>query len=191
VVSERNVTDEELVAAAQVDRTAFAPLYGRYADPVYRYCLRRLRARPAAEDVAATVFERALLGLPNFTPRETPDVRNPTTPPRVLAFFSPDLLARGRIDVLPDPWRDAYPVAFGWEDWQLPAATVRRLADDRILVLLDSATSASDHAALVMAPSGSQWLIDEIAYVTDDPAELNPAADCALPAPTAPRPAPD
>ena len=69
MANERNVTDEELVTAAQVDRTAFAPLYRRYADPVYRYCLRRLRARDAAEDVAAAIFERALIGLPRFTPR--------------------------------------------------------------------------------------------------------------------------
>jgi hypothetical protein len=39
-----------LVARAQADRHAFAPLYARYLDPVYRYCYRRLGSKEAAED---------------------------------------------------------------------------------------------------------------------------------------------
>ena len=58
--------DATLVAAAQADRRAFAPLYLRYVDPVYRYCLRWLGAREAAEDVTAQVFARAMDALPRY-----------------------------------------------------------------------------------------------------------------------------
>lgn len=73
---EHERSDEELASAARVDRAAFAPLYRRYADPVYRYCLRRLRSPEAAEDIAAAIFERALIGLPRFTPRSSGSFRS-------------------------------------------------------------------------------------------------------------------
>jgi RNA polymerase sigma-70 factor (ECF subfamily) len=53
-----------LVAAAKRDRQAFAPLYERYLDPVYRYCFRCLGSKEAAEDATSQVFSRALAGLP-------------------------------------------------------------------------------------------------------------------------------
>jgi RNA polymerase sigma-70 factor (ECF subfamily) len=55
-----------LVEQAQRDRRAFAPLYARYVDPVYRYCYRRLGSRHAAEDATSRVFTQALAGLPGF-----------------------------------------------------------------------------------------------------------------------------
>jgi len=55
--------DAALVAAARRDPQAFALLYDRYADAVYRYCLVRLGSRPAAEDVTAQVFLSALAAL--------------------------------------------------------------------------------------------------------------------------------
>jgi RNA polymerase sigma-70 factor, ECF subfamily len=58
--------DATLVAAAQLDRRAFAPLYLRYVDPVYRYCLRWLGAKEVAEDVTAQVFARAMDALPRY-----------------------------------------------------------------------------------------------------------------------------
>ena len=45
-------------------RWAFAPLYARYFDPVYRYCYRRLGHPEAAADAAAQVFTKALAALP-------------------------------------------------------------------------------------------------------------------------------
>jgi RNA polymerase sigma-70 factor (ECF subfamily) len=54
------------VAAAVVDRRALAPLYRRYAPEVYRFCLRRLRTREAAEDATSLVFERVLTSLHTF-----------------------------------------------------------------------------------------------------------------------------
>lgn len=57
-----------LVAAAQEDARAFAPLYDRYLDPIYRYCYRRLGSREAAEDATSLVFARALAALPGCDP---------------------------------------------------------------------------------------------------------------------------
>src|SRR5215213_7420744 len=55
-----------LIALAQRDPAAFAPLYQEYLGPVYRYCYRRLGSREAAEDATGLVFERALRALPTF-----------------------------------------------------------------------------------------------------------------------------
>jgi RNA polymerase sigma-70 factor (ECF subfamily) len=58
--------DAELVAAALVNRAAFAPLYQQYADPVFRYCLRRLGSRESAEDATSQVFTKVLAGLHGY-----------------------------------------------------------------------------------------------------------------------------
>jgi RNA polymerase sigma-70 factor (ECF subfamily) len=63
---EHDGDDAELVALAKRDRAAFAPLYLRYADPVYRYCLRRLGAKEAAEDATTQVFVKVLAALPSY-----------------------------------------------------------------------------------------------------------------------------
>jgi RNA polymerase sigma-70 factor (ECF subfamily) len=58
------IDDEaELVALAQRDRRAFAPLYTRYFDPVYRYCYRRLGSPEAAADATSQTFAKALASL--------------------------------------------------------------------------------------------------------------------------------
>src|SRR5688500_8422516 len=54
------------VAAAKTDPRAFAPLYARYFDPVYRYCSRRLGHPEAAADAAGQVFAKALAALPGY-----------------------------------------------------------------------------------------------------------------------------
>src|SRR5262249_38516591 len=48
------------------DRAAFAPLYERYADPIFRHCYRRLGNRADAEDAISLVFQRALASLKSF-----------------------------------------------------------------------------------------------------------------------------
>jgi RNA polymerase sigma-70 factor (ECF subfamily) len=58
--------DGELVARARRDPQAFAPLYERYFEPIYRYCYRRLRSPEAAADATSLVFARAWNGLPGF-----------------------------------------------------------------------------------------------------------------------------
>jgi RNA polymerase sigma factor (sigma-70 family) len=58
--------DAELVARARRDRRAFAALYDRYLDAVYRYCYVRLGNREAAEDATSLVFTKAMDGLPGL-----------------------------------------------------------------------------------------------------------------------------
>lgn len=58
--------DAQVVALAKRDPRAFAPLYDRYFDPVYRYCYRRLGDREAAADATAQVFAKALAALPRY-----------------------------------------------------------------------------------------------------------------------------
>ena len=59
-------TDEELARLAGTDRQAFATLYRRWAEPVYRYCYRRLLTREGAEDATSQVMVRALAGIARF-----------------------------------------------------------------------------------------------------------------------------
>ncbi len=61
--------DSVLVARAQCDRQAFALLYDRYLDRIFRYCYRRLGAREAAEDATSAVFTKALTALPAYQER--------------------------------------------------------------------------------------------------------------------------
>jgi RNA polymerase sigma-70 factor (ECF subfamily) len=58
--------DARILALAKSDPRAFAPLYARYFDPVYRYCYRRLGHAEAAADAAAQVFTKALAALPGY-----------------------------------------------------------------------------------------------------------------------------
>ena len=59
-------TDEELARRAGADRQAFAALYRRWAEPVYRYCYRRLLEREAAEDATSQTMTRALAAVERF-----------------------------------------------------------------------------------------------------------------------------
>lgn len=58
--------EAELIARAQRDPSAFAPLYGRYLGPIYRYCYARLGSKAAAEDATSVVFAQALAALPRY-----------------------------------------------------------------------------------------------------------------------------
>jgi RNA polymerase sigma-70 factor (ECF subfamily) len=51
-----NLTDEGLIAKAHLESAAFARLYRRHYDAVFRYCVHRLFDRATAEDVTSTVF---------------------------------------------------------------------------------------------------------------------------------------
>lgn len=55
-----------LVEQARDDREAFAALYARYFDPVYRYCYYRLGSREAAEDATSQIFLQVLTALPRY-----------------------------------------------------------------------------------------------------------------------------
>ncbi|HET7037152.1 MAG TPA: sigma-70 family RNA polymerase sigma factor [Thermomicrobiaceae bacterium] len=66
-------TGEEFqVAAAKRDPAAFAPLYERYVDAIYRYAYRRVGSHADAEDVTAQTFQKALAALPGYQWRGVP-----------------------------------------------------------------------------------------------------------------------
>ena len=60
----RSKTDEQsLIVKASQDPQAFAALYDRYIELIYRYALRRTGDRVLAEDVTSATFEKALRHL--------------------------------------------------------------------------------------------------------------------------------
>lgn len=61
-----NDDDARLVARAKDDRAAFADIYRRHFDGVYRFCVRSLGGVDRAEDAAQQVFEQALSALPRY-----------------------------------------------------------------------------------------------------------------------------
>lgn len=56
----------ELVRKAQHSPEAFAPLYERYVDDIFAFCLHRSSTRDQAADLTHQVFARALNALPQF-----------------------------------------------------------------------------------------------------------------------------
>jgi len=65
--------DSRLVAQAKRgDEDAFAELYRRYADSIYRYALSRSVPPADAEDVVSTVFLKAYQSLPGYHERGWP-----------------------------------------------------------------------------------------------------------------------
>ena len=66
-VAPGHVGSEALVIArAQREPAAFAPLYETYFDAVYRYCHARLGDGQAAEDATSQIFTNALAALPRY-----------------------------------------------------------------------------------------------------------------------------
>src|SRR5438309_9759300 len=61
-------SDEELAAAAVSDRSAFAELYRRYADRVYRYLLAHTGGLDDAQELTAETFLTALQAIGQFRP---------------------------------------------------------------------------------------------------------------------------
>ena len=65
-------TDEQLAEQARFDPEAFGRLYRRYFDKVYGYLRYRVNQRSTADDLAATVFMRALDRLGSYDPARGP-----------------------------------------------------------------------------------------------------------------------
>lgn len=55
-----------LVEAARDDRTAFAQLFRRHYDEIFRYCARRLPNRETAEDITSAVFLKMVNNFDTF-----------------------------------------------------------------------------------------------------------------------------
>ncbi len=62
--------ENQLVAQARYDSTAFVRLYRRHYDAIFRYCVHRLFERTAAEDVTSEVFLRVVEKLEYFSGSE-------------------------------------------------------------------------------------------------------------------------
>ncbi|MCO5176680.1 MAG: RNA polymerase sigma factor [Thermomicrobiales bacterium] len=60
--------DVALVAAAQRDRLAFAPLYERYAERLFRYACARTGSASIAEDIVADAMLAAMNRIAQFDP---------------------------------------------------------------------------------------------------------------------------
>lgn len=91
-------------AAVAGDRTAFATLYSRYRDNVYRYLVRRCHGdRHLAEDITQDTFVRALKGLHGYQEMGRPFLA-------WLLTIAANLLA--------DYWKS------GWYRYQVPNADV-------------------------------------------------------------------
>jgi len=54
------------IARARKNPAAFAPLYERYVDAVYSYCLRRISDPEHAADMTSQIFARALGAMPRY-----------------------------------------------------------------------------------------------------------------------------
>ncbi len=60
-----------LIEQARTDKTAFAELFRRHYDEIFRYCARRLPGREAAEDVTSQVFMKMIHKFSTFMGDET------------------------------------------------------------------------------------------------------------------------
>jgi RNA polymerase sigma-70 factor (ECF subfamily) len=60
--------DEELALAARSDPVAFAAVYQRHRDAVFRYLRTRTRTEDDAAELTAVTFERALAAIPRYRP---------------------------------------------------------------------------------------------------------------------------
>ena len=58
--------ERRLIEAAQQDRACFGDVYERYFELVYGYVARRVRERPATEDLTSEVFRKALANIDRF-----------------------------------------------------------------------------------------------------------------------------
>lgn len=89
--------DDAIVRAALNDINAFAPLYQRYATPIYRWMYRETGDPDTAADLTAQVFVQALQRLNQYNPE-------------LATSFRPWLFAIAR-NLLRDSWRRYRPQA--------------------------------------------------------------------------------
>lgn len=58
--------DSAILRAALHDLNRFAPIYERYVDRIYAYCLRRVASAADAEDLTSLIFTRAMIGVHDY-----------------------------------------------------------------------------------------------------------------------------
>lgn len=64
--------DRRALFAAQHDLRAFAPIYQRYHQAIFGYCVRRLRDRDLAADATSLTFSKALTGIHGYRSDSVP-----------------------------------------------------------------------------------------------------------------------
>ena len=61
-----NDDDAAILYLARNDLNHFAPVYERYVDRIYAYCLRRINSPTDAEDLTSLIFTRAMNGIHDY-----------------------------------------------------------------------------------------------------------------------------
>lgn len=64
--------DDQMVLAAQADRSQFAALYTKYHDQLARFIYQRMGSREEALDMTQQVFLQAMIALDRYEPRGFP-----------------------------------------------------------------------------------------------------------------------
>lgn len=125
--------DEELAARAGRDFAAFAELYQRYLEPVYRYVRSQTRDRATAEDLTAQVFFKALDAADTFKGEGTYRAWIFTIARNTLATWRADkkrnLVPIEELPEHPDPAPSAPSLAIASEDRALLWTAVARLPE--------------------------------------------------------------
>lgn len=101
-----------LVARAQHDRAAFAPLYDRHVLSVYRFCYRLLENQEAAEDATSETFTKAIAALPRYASRAGQRTGNSSFRSWLFAIahnVAMDMHRRKRPVPLADTWEGVDP----------------------------------------------------------------------------------
>ena len=63
---EPSFDEAAILRSALKDLSRFAPIYERYVDRIYAYCLRRVSSTTEAEDLTSLIFTRAMMGLHDY-----------------------------------------------------------------------------------------------------------------------------
>lgn len=135
------VDDATLVRLSLQDAEAFGVLYERYCDRVFRFILRRLSDRTAAEDVTTEVFIKAMRGLESYRPQGAPFSAWLF---RIAANATTDYL-RGHKSAR--PLQEAPDLADRAEP--LEDRVVRRVDADRVWAAVDRLTDAQRTAVIL------------------------------------------
>ena len=65
-------TDQELVAIAKQDKSAFSLIYEKYFERIYLFVFKRVRDQALAGDIAQDAMLKAMLNLPRYEDRGAP-----------------------------------------------------------------------------------------------------------------------
>ncbi len=71
-VDDVDAQDRRTLLAAQHDLRAFAPIYQRYHQAIFGYCVRRLRDRDLAADATSVTFSKALASIHGYRSGSVP-----------------------------------------------------------------------------------------------------------------------